>query len=44
MIQLLLVLLGAFVVFILSTLTGGGASLLLMPLVAVVVGVKAVAP
>ncbi|MGY6559809.1 MAG: sulfite exporter TauE/SafE family protein [Nitritalea sp.] len=44
MIQLLFVLLGAFVVFILSTLTGGGASLLLMPLVAVVVGVKAVAP
>ncbi|MGY6544510.1 sulfite exporter TauE/SafE family protein [Arthrospiribacter ruber] len=44
MIQLILVLLGAFVVFILSTLTGGGASLLLMPLVAVVVGVKAVAP
>ncbi|MFN3801052.1 sulfite exporter TauE/SafE family protein [Belliella pelovolcani] len=42
--QLFLVLLGAFVVFILSTLTGGGASLLLMPLVAVVVGVKAVAP
>ena len=42
--QLILVLIGAFVVFILSTLTGGGASLLLMPLVAVVVGVKAVAP
>lgn len=42
--QLLLVLLGAFVVFILSTLTGGGASLLLMPLVAWIVGVKAVAP
>ncbi|UJP63764.1 sulfite exporter TauE/SafE family protein [Mongoliitalea daihaiensis] len=42
--QLILVLIGAFIVFILSTLTGGGASLLLMPLVAVVVGVKAVAP
>ncbi|RZS96284.1 sulfite exporter TauE/SafE family protein [Cecembia calidifontis] len=42
--QIILVLLGAFVVFILSTLTGGGASLLLMPLVAWVVGVKAVAP
>ncbi|MCC5939507.1 MAG: sulfite exporter TauE/SafE family protein [Lunatimonas sp.] len=39
-----LVLLGAFLVFILSTLSGGGASLLLMPLVAVVVGVRAVAP
>lgn len=42
--QLILVLIGAFIVFILSTLTGGGASLLLMPLVALVVGVKAVAP
>ncbi|WP_194777607.1 sulfite exporter TauE/SafE family protein [Pararhodonellum marinum] len=42
--QLFLILLGAFVVFVLSTITGGGASLLLMPLVAVVVGVKAVAP
>jgi uncharacterized membrane protein YfcA len=42
--QLILVLIGAFIIFILSTLTGGGASLLLMPLVAVVVGVKAVAP
>ncbi|ERM83684.1 permease [Rhodonellum psychrophilum GCM71 = DSM 17998] len=42
--QLLFILIGAFIVFILSTLTGGGASLLLMPLVAVVVGVKAVAP
>ncbi|PRY85692.1 sulfite exporter TauE/SafE family protein [Mongoliibacter ruber] len=42
--QLILVLIGAFIVFILSTLTGGGASLLLMPIVAVVVGVKAVAP
>lgn len=42
--QIFLVLLGAFVVFILSTLTGGGASLLLMPIVAWVVGVKAVAP
>ncbi|MCH7411224.1 sulfite exporter TauE/SafE family protein [Belliella sp. DSM 111904] len=42
--QLILILIGAFIVFILSTLTGGGASLLLMPLVAVVVGVKAVAP
>ncbi|MFC4873247.1 sulfite exporter TauE/SafE family protein [Negadavirga shengliensis] len=41
---LILVLLGAFVVFILSTLSGGGASLLLMPLVAVVVGVRSVAP
>lgn len=39
-----IVLLGSLVVFILSTLTGGGASLLLMPLVATVVGVKAVAP
>lgn len=39
-----LVLVGAFVVFILSTLSGGGASLLLMPLVAVVVGVRSVAP
>lgn len=44
MMQLILILIGAFVVFILSTLTGGGASLLLMPLVAVVVGIKAVAP
>jgi uncharacterized protein len=42
--QLVLVLLGAFIIFILSTLTGGGASLLLMPLVALIVGVKAVAP
>jgi len=42
--QIFLVLLGAFVVFTLSTLTGGGASLLLMPIVAWVVGVKAVAP
>ncbi len=42
--QLILILVGAFIVFILSTLTGGGASLLLMPLVAVVVGVKAVPP
>lgn len=42
--QLILVLIGAFIIFILSTLTGGGASLLLMPLVAIVVGVKAVAP
>ncbi|MFD2034716.1 sulfite exporter TauE/SafE family protein [Belliella marina] len=42
--QLILVIIGAFVIFILSTLTGGGASLLLMPLVAIVVGVKAVAP
>jgi uncharacterized membrane protein YfcA len=41
---LFLVLLGAFVVFVLSTLSGGGASLLLMPLVAVVVGVRSVAP
>lgn len=41
---LFLVLLGAFIVFILSTLTGGGASLLLMPLVALVVGVRSVAP
>jgi uncharacterized protein len=41
---LFFVLLGAFVVFILSTLSGGGASLLLMPLVAAVVGVRAVAP
>ncbi|EON76418.1 protein of unknown function DUF81 [Lunatimonas lonarensis] len=38
------VLVGAFLVFILSTLSGGGASLLLMPLVAMVVGVRAVAP
>ncbi|WP_246535402.1 sulfite exporter TauE/SafE family protein [Litoribacter ruber] len=44
MIQIILVLIGAFIIFILSTLSGGGASLLLMPLVAVVVGVKAVAP
>lgn len=42
--QIILVLIGAFIIFILSTLTGGGASLLLMPLVALVVGVKAVAP
>ncbi|MBS9524882.1 sulfite exporter TauE/SafE family protein [Litoribacter ruber] len=42
--QIILVLIGAFIIFILSTLSGGGASLLLMPLVAVVVGVKAVAP
>jgi uncharacterized protein len=42
--QLILVLIGAFIIFILSTLTGGGASLLLMPLVALVVGIKAVAP
>lgn len=42
--QLILILIGAFIIFILSTLTGGGASLLLMPLVAAVVGVKAVAP
>jgi uncharacterized protein len=42
--QLILILIGSFIVFVLSTLTGGGASLLLMPLVAVVVGVKAVAP
>jgi uncharacterized membrane protein YfcA len=42
--QLVLVLIGAFIIFILSTLTGGGASLLLMPLVALVVGIKAVAP
>lgn len=42
--QLILVLFGAFVIFILSTLTGGGASLLLMPVVALIVGVKAVAP
>lgn len=41
---LFFVLLGAFVVFVLSTLSGGGASLLLMPLVAVVVGVRSVAP
>ncbi len=39
-----LVILGAFLVFVLSTLSGGGASLLLMPLVAMVVGVRAVAP
>jgi len=44
MLQIILVLLGAFVIFILSTLSGGGASLLLMPLVALVVGIKAVAP
>ncbi|WP_235893450.1 sulfite exporter TauE/SafE family protein [Litoribacter populi] len=44
MIQIILVLIGAFIIFILSTLSGGGASLLLMPLVALVVGVKAVAP
>jgi uncharacterized protein len=42
--QIVFILIGAFIVFILSTLTGGGASLLLMPLVAVVVGVKAVPP
>ena len=44
MLQIILVLIGAFIIFILSTLSGGGASLLLMPLVALVVGVKAVAP
>ncbi|MFD2202483.1 sulfite exporter TauE/SafE family protein [Shivajiella indica] len=42
--QIILLLIGSFIIFILSTLTGGGASLLLMPLVAAVVGVKAVAP
>jgi uncharacterized protein len=39
-----LVIAGAFLFFVLSTLSGGGASLLLMPLVAMVVGVRAVAP
>lgn len=35
---------GAFLVSIVSTVSGGGASLLYMPLIALTVGVKAVAP
>ncbi len=35
---------GAFCIAILSTLSGGGASLILMPLIAFTIGVKSVAP
>lgn len=35
---------GSFLISILSTLSGGGASLILMPLIAFTVGVKSVAP
>lgn len=44
MFHLFLLFIGAFIVFILSTISGGGASLLLMPLIALTIGVKAVAP
>ncbi|MFN6946630.1 MAG: sulfite exporter TauE/SafE family protein [Cytophagaceae bacterium] len=44
MINLIILIIGAFVVFVLSTISGGGASLLLMPLIALTVGVKSVAP
>ncbi|MCH8554064.1 MAG: sulfite exporter TauE/SafE family protein [Schleiferiaceae bacterium] len=40
----ILLILGSFFIFILSTLSGGGASLILMPLIAFTVGVKSVAP
>jgi len=39
-----LLVLGAIVIFILSTLSGGGASLLLMPLITFTMGAKSVAP
>ncbi|WMJ74673.1 sulfite exporter TauE/SafE family protein [Cytophagaceae bacterium ABcell3] len=44
MINGLILIFGAFLIFVLSTLTGGGASLLLMPLIAFAVGVRSVAP
>jgi uncharacterized protein len=44
MINIAILALGAFLIFILSTITGGGASLLLMPLIAITIGVKSVAP
>ncbi len=42
--KILILIVGSFIIFILSTLSGGGASLLLMPLIAFAVGVKSVAP
>lgn len=44
MLNILILIVGAFVVFIFSTLSGGGASLLFMPLIAYTIGVKSVAP
>lgn len=41
---ILLLILGCIATFILSTLSGGGASLLLMPLIAATIGVRGVAP
>jgi uncharacterized membrane protein YfcA len=40
----LLLIIGALIVFALSTLSGGGASLLLMPLIGFTIGMKSVAP
>ncbi|WMJ73826.1 sulfite exporter TauE/SafE family protein [Cytophagaceae bacterium ABcell3] len=44
MLNIFLLVIGSFIVFVLSTISGGGASLLLMPLIALTVGVKSVAP
>lgn len=40
----ILLIIGSFLISILSTLSGGGASLILMPLIAFTIGVKSVAP
>jgi uncharacterized protein len=44
MLNLFILIIGSFLVFIFSTLSGGGASLLFMPLIAYTIGVKSVAP
>ncbi|MBC9794656.1 sulfite exporter TauE/SafE family protein [Sinomicrobium weinanense] len=42
--KIIILIIGGFLIFALSTLSGGGASLLLMPLIIFVVGAKSVAP
>ncbi|MCC5921499.1 MAG: sulfite exporter TauE/SafE family protein [Cyclobacteriaceae bacterium] len=44
MLKIFILIIGSFLVAIFSTLSGGGASLLLMPLIAFTVGVRSIAP
>ncbi|MCC5815139.1 MAG: sulfite exporter TauE/SafE family protein [Leptospira sp.] len=44
MLPLIILIVGGFIIAILSTLSGGGASLLLMPLIGFAVGTKSIAP
>lgn len=42
--SILILVIGGFIIAILSTLSGGGASLLLMPLIGLTIGTKSIAP